>query len=573
MIQGDLFRALPALPEPPKGKYPMRPYQQAADHAIDAALDWSPSTLLVLATGCGKTVSASEQARKRGGVLFLAHRDALLKQAAQKLRHHIGADVAIEKAEREAYETPYIVASVQSLRGDRLTRFAKKHQIGFIITDECHRAPAKSYRDVYAAFPDAKHLGLSATPQRADGVGLWTVYERAETPHGAAFQYDMRQAIDECWLTDFDYRPVFAPIDLGRVKVQKTGDLDAAQLNKLVAEQAGEIAKALIDSCRGRTLGFTTGVESAEVTAAALNRLRPGCARSVHGLMADDEKAAIERGHQRGDFEFLINCAVYIEGYDDPGLINVFDAALTKSVGRHAQKMGRGTRLYHPGFDFETADLDARRRGIASGPKPRWNYYHLNGIGDRHDLTRPTVDLLAGTATDDERKVACEILRAKGGSVDDALSEARARLEEERARLATIAAREAAVRKTKVGDHRNPFTTMGVSSFDDSPVFEPASAAQERRLRELGVPVPAGLTKRQASRLIGAAQIRNKKGLANYDQLRQLGEMGIAASPRMYANTAASIIRAHREKETAKEKRWAVKNWGEVAPREVGQEG
>lgn len=512
----------------------------------------------MLATGAGKTVIAAEQARKAGSALVLAHRDTLIHQAAQKLRHHIGCDVAIEKAERRAYDTPYVCASVQSLKGRRLEDFARSHPVRLVIIDEAHRAEAKSYRDIVAAFVDAKLMGVTATPDRADGVGLWNTFEKADTPHGAAFDYGMREAIDDAWLTNFDYRPVFAPIDLSAIKAKQTGNLDEVALDKEVSAHCAEIARALVDSCHGMTLGFTTGVQSAEVTAKALNRLRPDCARSVHGGMDDLEKGRIVKRWLAGDFDFLLNCAVYIEGADFPNLMNVFDAALTKSRPRHAQKVGRGTRLWGGFFEeaLQAMTKEQRHAAIAKSPKPRWNYFHLNGIGDRHDLATP-VDLLGGTATPDERLLAKRILSERGGSVDGALAEAKARLEEERLRLAAQAAREAANRKAKIGQHRDPFALLGLRAQAswETDVFEPATDAQKRRCRELGVrPDPADLTfweklsQARASALIGACIMRSKRGLANMDQVRALAEYGITANT-MYAKTALAILQEKRAAE------------------------
>lgn len=561
-------------PEPEKPittGYGLRDYQREANDAIDRALAIKRSTLLVLPTGCGKTVVFAEQARRRGGALILAHRDMLIEQAAQKLRHHTGEAVDVEKADRKAYDARYICASVQSLRGQRLQGFARRHRPGLIVVDEVHHAASKSYRDILDAFPEAKLLGVTATSERGDGIGLWNVLDRADTEHGAAYCYELRAALDDAWLTDFDYRPVFAPIELDKIRAKSTGNLDEAAMDAAISKFSGEIAKALIDSCHGMTLGFTTGVQSAEVTAAALNKLRPGCAVSVHGEMDDRVKQRIVDTWLAGEVDYLLNCAVYIEGADFPKLLNVFDAALTKSRPRHAQKVGRGTRLWPIGIDH-LLTKEERRAAIAKSPKPRWRYFHLNGIGDRHDLATP-IDLLAGSATPDVRSAAKRILRERGGRVDEALAEAKSRIEDERLRLAAQAARQAAARRARIGDHRNPFAVLNVQAGDGPRTYEPASPGQEKFLLQLGIPVPAGISKFQASRLIGKAKLRRDKGLANYGQLRKLMELGIDAPANMYANTAAAIIREAQEKALAKEGRWMTKMGVMLARPEPGLDG
>jgi superfamily II DNA or RNA helicase len=551
----------------------MRDYQIAANAALERAWETKKRILMVMATGTGKTVVFAEQARRIGGALVLAHRDALIEQAARKLEKHTGEDVAIEKAERKAYPSSFVCASVQSLRGDRLERFAERNRFPLIIIDEAHRSSSPSYRDILAKFPEAKVLGVTATPDRGDGVGLWNVFEHCGE-HGAAFEYDMRAGIDDCWLTDFDYRPVFAPIALDKIKPKKNGDLDGVELDAATVEFASEIARALFDSCHGRTLGFTPGVQTAHVVAECLNRLRPGCARAVDGEMDDLEKKRITRAHQRGDFDYLLNCAVYTEGYDDPGLLNVFDAALTKSRARHAQKVGRGTRPWAESPDSASVvdgapDIMGRMRAIAESPKPRWNYFHLNGIGSRHDLATP-VDLLAGSATAEERKLAKDILAERGGRVDDAIAEARARLDEERRRLAAAAAREAAARRAQIGDHRNPFNLLGLRPQApwESEAFEPATPAQLGLLRVKGVVSPPKLSKMQASRLIGTVVKREKVGMADPGQLRKLAEMGITNGHKLYARKAREIIDAHQ-----KGKQGWIRNSNRVERPEPGYDG
>src|SRR5678816_3627069 len=181
LAQTDFWKSPPQPPEPKQktGRYVLRDYQEKAVEGIDRALEKNRSALCVMATGTGRTLVYAEQARRRGSCLVLAPQDALIKQAAQKIRHHTGEDVAIEKAERTANKTPFVVASIQSLYEERLARFAKTHDFGLIICDEAHRSVSMSWIRVLNAFPNAKVIGGTATPKRADGVGMWNVFDKA----------------------------------------------------------------------------------------------------------------------------------------------------------------------------------------------------------------------------------------------------------------------------------------------------------------------------------------------------------------------------------------------------------
>lgn len=186
-----MLRDTPApLAAVPMGVITPRDYQVACDVAIDDALRTHRSTLAQLATGAGKTIIFAIQARKRGNALVIAHETSLIEQAAQKLRHVTGEYVAIEKAERrDRAASRFVVASMQTLRGDRLKFFAESHpHIDLIVIDECHRALAKSYQNIIAAFPHAKVLGVTATADRGDKKALATVFE------SVAYRYDIADA-------------------------------------------------------------------------------------------------------------------------------------------------------------------------------------------------------------------------------------------------------------------------------------------------------------------------------------------------------------------------------------------
>jgi superfamily II DNA or RNA helicase len=123
-----------------------RPYQVRADSAIDVEFETKRSTLVVHPTGSGKTILFCRQAVKRGGALILAHRDSLIRQAAEKLKWATGGkEIQIEKAQEYADASEFVVASVQTLQGQRLKNFARDFSsIPLIIVDEAHRATAKS---------------------------------------------------------------------------------------------------------------------------------------------------------------------------------------------------------------------------------------------------------------------------------------------------------------------------------------------------------------------------------------------------------------------------------------------
>ena len=153
----------------------LRPYQETARQAVQSQWDQGvQSTLLVLPTGCGKTVVfckiAEDRVRKGERGLILAHRGELLDQAADKLFQATGLKSAVEKAEQSCLGRweRVTVGSVQTLqRVKRLEQFPRDY-FQFIVVDEAHHALSEGYQRVLEYFSSAHVLGVTATPDRGD---------------------------------------------------------------------------------------------------------------------------------------------------------------------------------------------------------------------------------------------------------------------------------------------------------------------------------------------------------------------------------------------------------------------
>ena len=157
----------------------LRPYQQEARDAILGQWEQGfQKTLLVLPTGCGKTIvfaSVTEECVRQGRrVLILAHRGELLDQAADKLKKSTGLGCSVEKAEESCLGSWFrvTVGSVQTLmREKRLAQF-KPDYFSTIIIDEAHHSLSESYRKILRHFAEAQVLGVTATPDRGDRKNL-----------------------------------------------------------------------------------------------------------------------------------------------------------------------------------------------------------------------------------------------------------------------------------------------------------------------------------------------------------------------------------------------------------------
>lgn len=341
----------------PKASLALRPYQRDALEACRAAVARGVRRMVfALPTGGGKTIVFSNlpdalELGRDDRVLILAHRDELIEQARDKyLVINPGELIGIEKAERRAAPMDRVViASVPTLQRSRLASFVRDRRPLLVVTDEAHHATASTYRNIYNALDitqggDVIHIGVTATPKRADNVGLSAVYDEV------VYSIGMAELIDQGYLVPLRAFRVQTRTSLDAVRTLgakgdfNVGDLDAA-VNTVARNDI--IVKAYLDIARGKkALVFCTSVDHSKGLAAFFGRNGVG-AGHIDGTTPIDERRAILAAFSRGDFPVLCNCAVLTEGYDEPSVETIIIARPTKSSLLYTQMIGRGTRL-HP---------------------------------------------------------------------------------------------------------------------------------------------------------------------------------------------------------------------------------
>ena len=282
----------------------LRPYQQEAIAAIERAADRGVRRpLLVLATGLGKTVCFASLIAKRGGsALVLAHRDELLRQAAEKIRlahPDLGMAVGFVAAARNDVRAPVVIGSVQTLaRESRLAQLPREFTT--VVVDEGHHAVSRSYRRILEHLsPAALVLGVTATPSRSDG-GLGEVWEEI------VYQYGVLDGIRNGYLADVRGIRVGLETRLEDVS-QSGGDFDQEQLGEaLEAASAPEHAVRVYQRhADGRkALLFAPTVKLAR-TFAAVFREAGIPAEAVDGTTPPDERAAMFERIQTGETRVL----------------------------------------------------------------------------------------------------------------------------------------------------------------------------------------------------------------------------------------------------------------------------
>lgn len=325
----------------------LRPYQQEAKDAIFQEWGKVDKTLLVLPTGCGKTVvfaKVTEECVRQGSrVLILAHRGELLQQAADKLNKVTGLGCATEKAEESCLGSWFrvTVGSVQTLmREKRLSRFPEDY-FDTIIIDEAHHCISDSYQKVLNHFPEAKVLGVTATPDRGDMRNLGQVFE------SLAYEYTLPKAIKEGYLSPIKALTLPLKLDLSGVGVQ-AGDFKSQELATALDPYLYQIADEMVNYCMDRkTVVFLPLVKTSQKFRDILNE-RGFRASEVNGDSKD--RAEILEAFDRGDYNVLCNSMLLTEGWDCPSVDCIVVLRPTKVRSLYSQMVGRGTRL-HPGKD------------------------------------------------------------------------------------------------------------------------------------------------------------------------------------------------------------------------------
>ena len=339
----------------------LRPYQSDAIAAVfDAWESGMRRPAVVLPTGAGKTVVfarlikehvrteqwTGQQYGRR--VMVLVHRDELADQAIAKIRA-IAPELNVGKVKASSNEitADVMVCSVQTLasqkrRNDLLLLTRTHGDVGLIITDECHHGAAPTYKKIYAAFPDALNLGVTATLQRGDGVGLGSVWD------DVVYSRSVLWMIKERHLADIRMKNVdIGGLDLSDVK-RSRGDFQSGDLGRALedSDMADKLPAAYTEHAGNRPgVVFTPTVETAQQVAGSFNRAGIRTA-VIHGETPREDRLRIFEDYRTGRVQVLANCMVLTEGFDAPWASCAVIARPTQSAPLYTQMVGRVLRPY-----------------------------------------------------------------------------------------------------------------------------------------------------------------------------------------------------------------------------------
>lgn len=330
----------------------VRPYphqQQILDQlSVEREVHDRHRNLVVAATGTGKTVVAAlDYARlaDRASLLFVAHRKEILEQSLRTYREVLAdgafGELYVDGAKPERWR--HVFASVQSLHAYGAMNLAAEH-FSVVVVDEFHHAEAATYKRLLQHLRPAELLGLTATPERTDGIDVRSFFGGR-----AAAELRLWDALEADLLCPFHYFGVSDDTDLTAMEWRR-GEYDIAALEKVyTADDARvrivlrELRDKALDVGRMRALGFCVSVRHAEYMA---DRFRTAGipALAVSASTSRDDRALALRKLRDRDVNVLFAVDLFNEGLDIPDVDTLLLLRPTQSATVFLQQLGRGLR-------------------------------------------------------------------------------------------------------------------------------------------------------------------------------------------------------------------------------------
>lgn len=302
------------------------------------------SVMTQLCTGGGKTAIASyitqKMTQNKQRVFALVHRREIFNQFCESFLR-MGVNHSMILPNIKMGNELAMVASVQTLVS-RIKKSETIPQPDLIIADEGHHAIASQWQYIFSAFPNAKILGMSATPTRTDGTGLDKIFSHmvCGDKHGAS----MKELIKKGILSPYQIFTQPLAVDLLDVRI-KNGDYDpkemAERLKQVVGSEVAEYRKYLHNQ---PTICFYPTVEMAEIAAqkfrdAGYNFI------SIDGKMTPAARKKAIDSLGSGELHGLTSCSVISEGTDIPVVSGIILMTKTQSIVNYLQQVGRGLRM------------------------------------------------------------------------------------------------------------------------------------------------------------------------------------------------------------------------------------
>ncbi|WP_405113147.1 DUF3427 domain-containing protein [Micromonospora sp. NBC_01405] len=329
------------------------PYQAEilADLDAERQVHGRHRNLVVMATGTGKTVVAAldyrrlHRSKSVDSLLFVAHQEQILKQSLATFRQVMGDGSFGELlvGGKEPTDWRHVFASIQSLH----RREIDPEAYDMVIVDEFHHAEAPTYARLLDRLEPRVLLGLTATPDRADGGDVRRWFDGH-----AAVELHLWEALERQLLAPFQYFGLHDDVDLSHLRWKRGQGYDLGELGGVYTgneARARLILKAVrdkVDVDRMRALGFCVGIGHAEFMADWFTRRGvPSAAVTSRADRAGRSRDELLREFKAGKLRVLFTVDLFNEGVDLPMVDTILMLRPTESATIFLQQLGRGLRL------------------------------------------------------------------------------------------------------------------------------------------------------------------------------------------------------------------------------------
>lgn len=397
------------------------PYQQKAKKEIFESWDEVDSVMFQMPTGTGKTRlftsiisdinKCSIQRREPVKILIIAHRTELITQIGDSLdKYKVGHNFMAGGMERK-HKYPVYVASIQTITNAHNIKDAKKLNVQFVIIDEAHHALAASYKKLWDMYPNAKRLGVTATPWRMNHQSFQDLFDKL------VMSMPIKDFIKQGYLAPYKYYSLKDDSD-----IQKT--IDDIELDSFGEYKESSMEEKMdIGSIRAQLLNsYLSLAEGKKGIIYAINRVhakhickeyenagyRVVC---IDSKTPDGERKELVWKFKKGLIDIIVNVDIFSEGFDCPDIEFIQLARPTRSLVKYLQQVGRGLRITenkqhcvildnvgmysrfglpdarrHWKYHFIGQDVDEESKGLSQG--------NGGGVGQRYvDFSEGTEDM------------------------------------------------------------------------------------------------------------------------------------------------------------------------------------
>lgn len=302
--------------------------------------------LISAATGVGKTYLAAFDSEKYKRVLFVAHKEEILKQAANSFQNvRKSDDYGFFDGDEKCTDKSVIFASVATLgKSEYLNEtYFPKDYFDYVVIDEFHHAVNDQYMRIVEYFKPQFLLGLTATPERMDGRNIYEICD-----YNVPYEISLKDAINKGMMVPFHYYGIFDKTDYSQLH-QVRGKYDDRELNQTYIGNERRYELIYKNYCKygsKRALGFCCSKEHAKDMAKEFCRRGiPSVAvySDAHGEYTEDRSIAIQKLMQ-GEIRVIFSVDMFNEGVDIPAVDMVMFLRPTESPIVFLQQLGRGLR-------------------------------------------------------------------------------------------------------------------------------------------------------------------------------------------------------------------------------------